>query len=73
MTTLASASLHIKPAWLANPPLVLVWVWLHSLAVTCFVIATLDRCSSRAQDLAFIIAGIESSFGSKVGMTLVPN
>ena len=46
MTTSVSASLYIRsiePAWLAHSPLVLVWVWPHSLALMYIMIAM--RCS----------------------------
>ena len=64
MSTLASASLQMKSAWLAHSPLVFVWVWSNS--VTCIMIAM------PAAVLEPNIAGVEPSFGSKVGMTLVP-
>ena len=72
MTALAFASLsrehyehkeHIEPAWLAHSLLFWVWVWPHSLEVTCIVIAMVaavlePRSSSH-------IAGTESPFGYK--------
>ena len=44
----------IEPTWLTHSLLVLVWVWLHSLAVTCIICDSDACCSSRSQDPALI-------------------
>ena len=44
----------IEPTWLTHSLLVLVWVWPHSLAVTCIICDSDACCSSRSQDPALI-------------------